>query len=114
MINDRNLSLSDMEELLQPADRITIYRTLQTFVKKGIAHQIDTVDNKAIYALCAEGCDDVHHTDNHPHFYCEKCMKVICSEDFSYSINRLNDKPYQVKKVEVNLRGICPECKEKD
>ncbi|MEI9957711.1 MAG: transcriptional repressor [Ferruginibacter sp.] len=33
-------------------DRVTVYRTLQTFVDKGIIHNIPTTDN-SIYTLCA-------------------------------------------------------------
>jgi Fur family ferric uptake transcriptional regulator len=32
-------------------DRVTIYRTLQTFVDKGIIHTIPTPDNAVVYAL---------------------------------------------------------------
>ena len=32
-------------------DRVTIYRTLQTFVDKGIIHTIPTADNAVLYAL---------------------------------------------------------------
>ena len=32
-------------------DRVTVYRTLQTFVEKGIIHTIPTVDNSIRYAL---------------------------------------------------------------
>ena len=32
-------------------DRVTIYRTLQTFLEKGIIHSIPTADNAIRYAL---------------------------------------------------------------
>ena len=35
----------------QQFDRVTIYRTLQTFVEKGILHTIPTADNSVLYAL---------------------------------------------------------------
>jgi Fur family ferric uptake transcriptional regulator len=37
-------------------DRVTIYRTLQTFVDKGIIHTIPTADNSVLYALCKDDC----------------------------------------------------------
>jgi Fur family ferric uptake transcriptional regulator len=33
-------------------DRVTVYRTLQVFVDKGIIHTIPTADNSIRYALC--------------------------------------------------------------
>ncbi|RYZ49860.1 MAG: transcriptional repressor, partial [Chitinophagaceae bacterium] len=38
-------------------DRVTIYRTLQTFEEKGIIHSIPTADNAVRYALCKE-CEE--------------------------------------------------------
>ena len=35
-------------------DRVTVYRTLQTFVEKGIIHNIPTTDNAILYALCKD------------------------------------------------------------
>ncbi|MDH5400086.1 MAG: transcriptional repressor [Cyclobacteriaceae bacterium] len=110
LVQDRNLSLAEIEEFLYPADRITIYRTLQTFVKKGLAHIIETAGNKQIYALCSSECVPGIHHDRHPHFHCLKCGKVTCTPDFDYSIHPTSDAVYTIKKVEVNMQGICPDC----
>ena len=39
-------------------DRVTVYRTLQTFVDKGIIHTIPTADNSIRYALCKDECSE--------------------------------------------------------
>ena len=44
-------------------DRVTVYRTLQTFVEKGIIHNIPTTDNSILYALCKHDCEAGHHHD---------------------------------------------------
>ena len=49
-------------------DRVTVYRTLQTFVEKGIIHNVPTTDNSILYALCKDDCEEGHHHDNHVHF----------------------------------------------
>ncbi|MBC7651231.1 MAG: transcriptional repressor, partial [Deinococcales bacterium] len=54
-------------------DRVTIYRTLQKFVDKGIIHTIPTADNSVLYALCKDDCSAGHHHDNHVHFICDTC-----------------------------------------
>src|ERR1700745_2989733 len=54
-------------------DRVTIYRTLQTFVDKGIIHTIPTADNSIRYALCKDDCSEGHHHDHHIHFVCDHC-----------------------------------------
>src|SRR5438045_6173707 len=61
-------------------DRVTVYRTLQTFVEKGIIHTIPTADNSIRYALCKD-CEEGHHHDEHVHFVCTHCNKTICLDD---------------------------------
>lgn len=111
LTQNRHLSLSDLEELLHPADRVTIYRTLQTFVKNGIAHSVEAPNSASVYGLCSDNCNNHSHADLYPHFICEKCYKVTCSDDFSYTIHKKSDSPlYEVHKIEVNIKGICPDC----
>src|SRR5260221_12794525 len=62
-------------------DRVTVYRTLQTFVEKGIIHTIPTSDNMVRYALCKDNCTEGHHHDNHIHFVCKECGKTECLEN---------------------------------
>ena len=57
-------------------DRVTVYRTLQTFVEKGIIHTIPTPDNSVRYALCKD-CNEGHHHDDHVHFICSNCNKTM-------------------------------------
>lgn len=111
----RNLSLTEMESLLYPADRVTIYRTLQTFVKNGIAHSIDIANSGSVYALCPEGCTHNAHNDKHPHFVCESCKKIICSTDFIFSLQQKPNTPqYVIHKIEMTIKGICGECTEQN
>jgi Fur family ferric uptake transcriptional regulator len=111
MLQQRNLSLSDMENLLYPSDRITIYRTLQTFIKHGLVHSIDTITNGSIYALCSEDCNSDLHIDHHPHFFCELCKQITCNNDLSYTIQSTTNSPqYKINKIEITIKGICPAC----
>src|SRR5215510_6305541 len=59
-------------------DRVTVYRTLQVFVEKGIIHTIPTADNSIRYALCKDDCTEGHHHDHHVHFLCIKCQTTYC------------------------------------
>ena len=89
-------------------DRVTIYRTLQTFVEKGIVHTIPTADNAIKYALCKE-CDEGHHHDDHVHFICSSCEKTICLDDIvSPQINL--PEGYRSENVQVVINGVCKDC----
>src|SRR5581483_10580728 len=54
-------------------DRVTLYRTLHTFLEKGLIHTIPTSDNSIRYALCKSACSAGHHQDDHVHFVCDEC-----------------------------------------
>lgn len=89
-------------------DRVTVYRTLQTFVEKGIVHAIPTADNSIRYALCKE-CEEGHHHDDHVHFICTNCDRTICLDDV---VSPKIDLPegYIAENVQVVINGICKDC----
>jgi len=114
MANNRSLTLSDIEEKLYPADRVTIYRTLKTFQTKGLVHIIEVANKGVHYAVCKDGCFENNHTHNHAHFECLKCGKVICSYEYSIDIKiPENNNQHVVENVEVKLTGICSDCLKK-
>lgn len=91
-------------------DRVTVYRTLQTFVEKGIIHTIPTPDNSVKYALCKDDCFEGHHHDNHIHFVCSVCGTTSCLDDVVIPEVRL-PKGYSVAEVQVVVNGICKNCR---
>ena len=90
-------------------DRVTVYRTLQTFVEKGIIHTIPTSDNMVRYALCKNDCTEGHHHDNHIHFVCKICGKTECLDQVTAPSLDL-PYGYAAKTVEVVVSGICKDC----
>ena len=59
---DGALSHGDIENRAgEKFDRVTVYRTLQVFVDKGIVHTIPTADNSIRYALCKDECLSLIH-----------------------------------------------------
>ena len=89
-------------------DRVTVYRTLQTFVEKGIIHTIPTADNSIRYALCKD-CEEGHHHDDHVHFVCTNCNKTICLDDV---VSPKIDLPqgYVAETTQVVINGVCKDC----
>ena len=91
-------------------DRVTIYRTLQVFVGKGIIHTIPTADNSIRYALCKDDCSAGHHHDHHVHFICNNCGNTYCLDDVVTPDIKL-PRGYSATHVEVLAEGICRNCK---
>jgi Fur family ferric uptake transcriptional regulator len=105
------LAHADIEKDTDAAfDRVTVYRTLQTFVDKGIIHHIPTTDNSILYALCKDNCVEGHHHDNHVHFICDECHKTICLDDVIVPDVKL-PKGFKPKHAEMVVNGICDDCR---
>ena len=108
---DGALAHADIEKNTDAAfDRVTVYRTLQTFVDKGIIHQIPTIDNSILYALCKQNCQQGHHHDNHVHFICNNCDKTFCLDDVTVPEVKL-PKGFVPAQAAMVVTGICNDCK---
>lgn len=90
-------------------DRVTVYRTLQTFMEKGIIHTIPTPDNAVKYALCKDNCEEGHHHDDHVHFICTKCGTTTCLEEVHVPHIPL-PRGYKTRQTEVVISGLCKTC----
>jgi Fur family transcriptional regulator, ferric uptake regulator len=89
-------------------DRVTIYRTLKTFVEKGILHKVLDEDGLR-YALCKEACASHDHHHDHVHFKCTACGKTTCLDAIHVPAVQL---PTGFKRHEISLliQGICDKC----
>ena len=92
-------------------DRVTVYRTLQTFVEKGIIHTIPTTDNSVRYALCKDNCTEGHHHDDHVHFICLQCGTTLCLEDVVVPEIKMR-RGFSINEIEVVVKGICLDCQQ--
>lgn len=91
-------------------DRVSIYRTLQVFVEKGILHHIPTANDSIVYALCQDECSTHHqHVDDHVHFFCNTCLKYYCIEQVQIPTIQLPNG-YLAHEKQVVIQGICKQC----
>ena len=111
LANNGALAHGDIEKKTgEKFDRVTIYRTLQSFLDKGIIHSIPTADNSIRYALCRDDCSRGHHHDDHIHFECTACGNTICLDDVHIPKVEL-PAGFRVKQIEVVVSGKCKDCK---
>ena len=107
---DGALSHSDIEKKAGGKfDRVTVYRTLQAFLEKGLIHSIPTADNSIRYALCKDDCSGGHHRDDHVHFICNTCGNTMCLEDVTIPPIKLPGG-FVTEQVEMLVSGICKSC----
>lgn len=102
------ISLADLEQKFDKADKVTLYRTLKTFEENKLIHSIDDGTGSIKYALCRETCQ-CHPEDLHVHFFCTKCKQTYC----------LNDTPmpsvnlpvyFTLENINMVVKGICSNC----
>ncbi|MDE6560499.1 MAG: transcriptional repressor [Muribaculaceae bacterium] len=108
MRNSHPVNLADLEIALAPMDKGSIFRVLQLFSEKEIIHVIEDGSRSLKYEVCHA---EHHHTatDQHPHFYCEKCGELYCIDSISLPDIKLPDD-FKVRSINLMIKGICPKC----
>ena len=110
LLQEGALSHSDIEKKAgEKFDRVTVYRTLQVFLEKGLIHSIPTSDNSIRYALCKDDCSGGQHRDDHVHFICNSCGSTVCLEDVNVPAIKL-PRGYVSEQVEMLVSGVCKSC----
>jgi Fur family transcriptional regulator, ferric uptake regulator len=104
------LSHADVEQRLPEGfDRVTLYRTLKTFVDKGLIHKVLDDEGETKYAICKEPCRADHHHHAHAHFKCTRCGLTNCLEQVEIPAIQL-PKGYQSEEVNLLVQGVCELC----
>ncbi|OJU75169.1 MAG: transcriptional regulator [Bacteroidetes bacterium 47-18] len=109
ILSSSNTALSqDMieEKMTLQADRVTIYRILNSFCKDGITHKIVAEDGKSYFAVCST-CEDNHHHHDHFHFKCDRCHHIEC---LTQHIDLSLPQGYTVTDMNCVVNGICARC----
>lgn len=99
---------------LNQVDRVTIYRSLDTFEKAGIIHKVPSEDHHQLYALSDLKQSSVDHdtsTSHHGHFYCEHCDTTVCLEESMQDELTLNlPDGFKSHEQTMYIKGICRDC----
>src|SRR5690349_998633 len=109
LLRNYALSQSDIEkEVHNHLDRVTVYRTLKTFLDKGLIHKVLDDEGSLKYALCNEACTVANHHHDHVHFKCTKCGQNNCLSIEVPSIKL--PKGYRAREVNLLIQGVCESC----
>jgi Fur family ferric uptake transcriptional regulator len=103
------LSHGDIErEISNTLDRVTVYRTLKTFLDKGLIHKVLDDEGSLKYALCKEACSLTDHHHNHVHFKCIRCGQTNC---LNVEIPPVKlPKGYKPQELNLLIQGVCNNC----
>jgi Fur family ferric uptake transcriptional regulator len=109
--NSHALSYHFLENSLgSEMDRVTIYRTLRTFVDSGLLHTIPDEQQTILYAMCAKSCHDGHkHEHNHLHFKCLVCGETTCLQEVNLVIPSV-PIGFKLDSLKLIGEGVCSDC----
>ncbi|HOO09124.1 MAG TPA: transcriptional repressor [Cyclobacteriaceae bacterium] len=109
--NSHALSYSDIEKQVASLfDRVTVYRTLKSFLEKGIIHKIPDNSGGLKYALCSDHCPHTVHQHDHVHFKCTRCGQTSCLEEVEIPPFDLPGG-YKPDEVSLLVQGTCSKCR---
>ncbi len=104
------LSHGDIEkEISNALDRVTVYRTLKTFLDRGLIHKVLDDAGSLKYALCSDACSEATHHHDHVHFKCSQCGQTNCLQT---EIPRVKlPAGYRSEGMNLLIQGVCPHCR---
>jgi Fe2+ or Zn2+ uptake regulation protein len=107
LLNNGPLPQSEIQNKTDLAmNRITIYRCLRIFVKKGIVSQLKDDNGKSKFFLNSE------NGKNHVHFKCCECGKLLELEASGIRYSPIPEG-YITLKRNLFIMGMCNACSEK-
>jgi Fur family ferric uptake transcriptional regulator len=110
---DFALSHADIESSVhEDFDRVTVYRTLKTFLDKGLIHKVLDDEGVTKYALCKERCTHTEHHHEHVHFKCIECGLTNCLDNVQIPAIAL-PAGYKLAESSLLMQGICQMCNQK-
>lgn len=89
-------------------DKVTVYRTLHTFVRKGLLHEVPDAKGMQKYGLCSDYCPQHVHQEDHIHFSCAQCGQTFCL-DLRVVLPPL-PMGYVMHGALTTVTGVCREC----
>ena len=105
------VSILDLENTLETADKSTRFRTISLFMMHNLVHCIDDGSGSLKYAVCNTDCS-CSVKELHAHFHCEKCDKTFCLKSTPVPVIALPDK-FVLNNINYVLKGVCDKCSNK-
>ncbi|UCF44268.1 MAG: transcriptional repressor [Planctomycetota bacterium] len=87
-------------------DKVTIYRTLESFVREGLVHRAFLRERVWHFELA----DDCTEQQCHPHFTCISCGDTHCFTAVTMPMARSPEEGFVIGHQRVQLEGFCPKC----
>ena len=84
-------------------DRVTIYRTLNTFVDMGFLTKTISTSGSSYYLFHSSP------TEVHPHLKCKYCDSILCLPALPDKY-KVQLKSFEIEAIPILLEGVCDDC----
>lgn len=101
------LSQEQIDHMLDThVDKVTIYRTITSLMQANLLHRAYVDQQTAYYELAHHGGEK----QSHPHLKCTLCGRTFCLPDLEIPFAKSPHQGFTIKRQQVLLEGLCPEC----
>ena len=105
--SEKALSLKQLEKKFQSYDRVTLYRTLNSFTANELLHKIPDDSGTVTYGLRRVNQDPNTSSHDHIHFKCNECGTIECIDK---SLPKIEIPGYLIKDANLIVNGTCKSC----
>lgn len=95
-----------VQKVLPSVSPATVYRNVQMLAQAGVISTLERAGDALRYDS---------NPDDHHHFVCSRCSRVVdvylSSVDYKVDAPRSGLSGAQIESCEVQLRGVCPQCR---
>ena len=106
-----SLSVEDILKYFNNSiNKATVYRSLESFERKGLIHKVPDANNLKRFSLCKENeCNANSHNHNHGHFICYSCNQTFCLEQFK-APEIICMEGFHIQELKLTAEGYCQDC----
>lgn len=104
------ISMSELKDRMgRNCDRVTLYRNLKNFTRKGILHEVYLDKQESRFVMPENIVDPDKDYAEHLHFKCTKCDMVKCLTDQEIMNIKLPEG-YTMQETNFVVFGLCDKC----
>lgn len=108
MEHQPTISHQELAEHFEGADKITLFRTLKTFLDHNLIQTVGDETGPVRYAL-AEFCDNTLSSEQYTHFHCSSCGRTYLLTDGERP-SIFIPQHFQLDQIPMTLKGRCDQC----
>lgn len=105
---DTQFILDELKKKKISMDRVTVFRTINSFVKSGLLNKLEFNEGKSRYELTINR--------HHHHLVCTKCGRVTCIDECNIESveNKISkENRFKITSHRVEFFGVCSTCLER-